>query len=172
MVYNCQQLEITSLIHCGRLQRWWKFNTCSIDSNAYLFYVSFAGLGLERADLGLRTAGLGLGLLQLVLTTTLLILTYKFTHQVNIMPKTATHAESQTNIVMQCVHQATMSKMANITLARRLIELITAALTTNYRSHIIVRKDDHTYYISLHWIIQFRTTITAAQSRWMTKIWK
>jgi len=81
------------------------------------------------------------------------------------MPKTATHAESQTNIEMQCVHQATMSKMANITLARRLIELITAALTTNYRSHIIVRKDDHTYYISLHWIIQFRTTITAAQSR-------
>jgi len=43
-------------------------NTCSIDSNAYLFYVSFPGL--ERAALGLRLglglalggAGLGLGL--------------------------------------------------------------------------------------------------------------
>jgi len=36
--------------------------TCSIVSIAYLFYVSFAGLGLERADLGLHfglvTAGL------------------------------------------------------------------------------------------------------------------
>jgi len=32
-----------------------KFNTCSIVSNAYLFYVSFAGLGL---GLGLVTAGL------------------------------------------------------------------------------------------------------------------
>jgi len=51
-------LVITSLIQCGSLQRWWKFNTCSIDSNAYLFYVSFAGLVLV--------------LLQLVLTTTLL----------------------------------------------------------------------------------------------------
>ena len=31
-------------MHYGSLQRWWKFNTCSIDGNAYLFYVSFAGL--------------------------------------------------------------------------------------------------------------------------------
>ena len=39
----------------GSLQHWWKFNTCSIVSNAYLFYVSFAGLGL---GVGLVTAGL------------------------------------------------------------------------------------------------------------------
>jgi len=51
--YSCQQLVTTSLIHCGSLQRWWKFNTCSIVSNAYLFYVSFAGIGL-----GLVAAGL------------------------------------------------------------------------------------------------------------------
>jgi len=44
------------------------FNTCSIDSSAYLFYVWFAGLGLglKRAGLALSldlgTAGLGLGL--------------------------------------------------------------------------------------------------------------
>ena len=52
LYWNCEQLAITSLIHWGSLQRWWKFNTCSTDSNAYLFYVSFAGLGL-----GLVTAG-------------------------------------------------------------------------------------------------------------------
>ena len=63
LYWNCQQLVTTSLIiHCGSLQCWWKFNTRSIDINAYLFYVSFAGLGiglgLERAALGLVTAGL------------------------------------------------------------------------------------------------------------------
>jgi len=57
----------------GSLQHWQKFNTCSIVSNVYLFYVSFAGLGislgLESAgiDLGLSlcTAGLGLGFIVL-----------------------------------------------------------------------------------------------------------
>jgi len=47
-----------------------KCNTCSSVSNEYLFYISFAalgiGLGLERVGLGLGlgldTAGLGLGL--------------------------------------------------------------------------------------------------------------
>jgi len=34
-----------------------QFNTCSIVSNAYLFYVSFAGLGLGLGR-GLITAGL------------------------------------------------------------------------------------------------------------------
>ena len=54
LYYSCQQLVITSLIHCGR-----KFNTCSVDSNAYLFYVSLAGFGLGLGlCVGLVTAGL------------------------------------------------------------------------------------------------------------------
>jgi len=45
-----------SLIHCGSFQRWRKFNTCSNDSNACLFYVSLAGLGLVTARLDYNNA--------------------------------------------------------------------------------------------------------------------
>jgi len=80
LYYNCQQLVITSLVHCGSLQRWWKFNTCSTVSNAYLFWSHFLVLVLvlvsRQLVLVLASKELALALvwvlLQLVLTTTLL----------------------------------------------------------------------------------------------------
>jgi len=58
LYWNCQQLVITSLIHCGSLQRWWKFNVRSIVSNDSLF--SGLGIGLGTAGLDYNTASLWL----------------------------------------------------------------------------------------------------------------